>query len=170
MKASWRGGGGGGGGGVVAKNTFKIGGGPLAVLSSGRSTPQTLNSSSSFISAFITVRVLSSSTFSRLWFFFFFNTSSKEDPNIKTAGSRFEKTLSLLLLQINVFKSRYVCSRYCLVTVMNKPRLVAPFFKFRGFPRASSSNPNGPMQDSSSPHFRPPLSQDLCQEASGERR
>lgn len=66
--ASWRGGG--GGGGVAAKNTFKIGGGPSVVLSSGRSTPQTLNSS--FISAFITVRVLSSSsTFSRLWGFFF---------------------------------------------------------------------------------------------------
>lgn len=102
--ASWRGGG--GGGGVAAKNTFKIGGGPSVVLSSGRSTPQTLNSS--FISAFITVHVLSSSaTFSCLWVFFFLIPSSKEDPSIKTPGSRFEKRLSLLLVQINVFKSRY---------------------------------------------------------------
>lgn len=83
--------------GVTAKNTFKIGGGPSSLLSSGRSTPQPLNSS--FIPAFITIRALSSSTSSSS-FFLFFSSGEKEDVGNRTVSNlRLEKCFHYCLLR-----------------------------------------------------------------------
>lgn len=90
--------------GVMAKNTFKIGGGPSSLLSSGRSTPQPLNSS--FIPAFITIRALSSSTSSSSFFLFFFPPQEGRRWQPNGVKPQIRKMLPLLLVKDDVLRGR----------------------------------------------------------------